>query len=531
MDIQETEYLQLSSYPIEFPPDVSIATDIIHGTAPGAAVGLAFRVENLENFYVFIVDGMANYWIIKILNGQVDVLHHSYAPVLSSVPLELKRVRVDVHGSKIQVFVNRHLLTTVYDDDLTSGTIGLIGWTADEPNKAVFSGLEVVSYGERAMPSSADCTLVTDATLSTELGDDIRILPLGPLGADAVVVITLQEEDVSMLLSAQTKDHSDIVMLGSITDPDGHLLYNLIDMETGEFESKLFTRPIQNEGEITIYLPASPDFELEAGDYELVLYTYEGKPICDAMAIIRSGPVDGIQTIDLNLWIASEAVNLNNPQEISFVETEIRAAIERILNQYEMRLGQIKFIPANAAQKEKYARSDDSNFTAICQSVVAAAGSGRAWNMALVDEYALLSPWEATNESETVLGMAPLPGSVFAEGSLTSCGIIAWEAHNGDYNELGATIVHEGSHFLGLPHTTEMDGQTFDSFADTTECSLILYDANGNGEVDDVECENADGGNYMFWVSSSYLDRFAISSDQAWTLRHHPLFYSKGMTE
>jgi len=127
--------------------------------------------------------------------------------------------------------------------------------------------------------------------------------------------------------------------------------------------------------------------------------------------------------------------------------------------------------------------------------------------------------------------MAPLPGSVFAEGSLTSCGIIAWEAHNGDYNELGATIAHEGSHFLGLPHTTEMDGQTFDSFADTTECSLILYDANGNGEVDDVECENADGGNYMFWVSSKYLDRFAISSDQAWTLRHHPLFYSKGMTE
>lgn len=332
-----------------------------------------------------------------------------------------------------------------------------------------------------------------------------------------------------MLLTAQTKLQDDIVMLKSVTSPDGRVLYDLLDIETGEFESNYFHMPVANEGEITLYLPASPEHELLAGNYELVLYTYKGQPICDAMAVIRTGPVDGNQAIDLNLWVASEAPALNTPEQLSVVEAEIRAAVDKILTQHSMQLGRVTFIDANPDQKAEYARSDDSYYAAICQTVADATSAGRAWNMALVDTYSLAS--DITREAEEVFGTSSLPGSVFAPGSLYSCGIISWEAHNGNYNELGATIVHEGSHFLGLHHTTEMDGETFDPFTDTPECQLEVYDMDESGDVDDTECENADGDNYMFWMSSSYFDSFVISPDQAWTLRRHPLFYSTDVTE
>ncbi len=62
--------------------------------------------------------------------------------------------------------------------------------------------------------------------------------------------------------------------------------------------------------------------------------------------------------------------------------------------------------------------------------------------------------------------------------------------------------------------------------ADTPECDADRYDDDGNGIVDQYECERADGSNYMFWGSEGLTTEFVISEEQAWVLRRHPLFYS-----
>jgi hypothetical protein len=126
--------------------------------------------------------------------------------------------------------------------------------------------------------------------------------------------------------------------------------------------------------------------------------------------------------------------------------------------------------------------------------------------------------------------MAPLPGSAFAPGSPNSCATIAWELHEGDYNELGATIVHEGSHFLGLPHTTESDGVIFDLFADTPDCPAKFYDADASGQVEASECTQRGADNYMFWQSSGVFQDFIITPEQGWTIRQHPFFYRQETT-
>ena len=51
------------------------------------------------------------------------------------------------------------------------------------------------------------------------------------------------------------------------------------------------------------------------------------------------------------------------------------------------------------------------------------------------------------------------------------------------------------------------------------------YDEDGDGTVDQYECGEVDGPNYMFWGSEGLTTDFVISEDQAWVLRRHPLFY------
>ncbi|MDP6793349.1 MAG: hypothetical protein QF660_04780, partial [Anaerolineales bacterium] len=436
--------------------------------------------------------------------------------------------RVDVQANRFQVFANDLLLTTVEDDMLTHGGIGLAGWTLLEPDSVAFNSLQVTDFEMRSLPPSADCQLIPPSGADADLGADIHMLNFGPLGADAVARVQVRAEDISMLFSAQTAAHDDIVVVESITAPDGMLLYQLNELSSADFSSAYFSQPLLSEGELIFYLPTVPQRPLVPGVYEIVLYTDGGHPICDAAAVIRSGSTLGVQSIDLNMWVLSDAPEANQPEHRTKLQTDIRAAIDSILNQQDMQLGAMHFFEASPDEKVRFARSDENALAAICQAMVLQAGSGRAWNMALVDEYRIFMA--DSGEAESVFGMAPLPGSAFAPGSLNSCGVIAWEAHAGDYNELGATIVHEGSHFLGLPHTTESSGLVFDLLADTPDCRAEVYDVDASGEVEYKECKQAGADNYMFWQSSGEVENFIISPEQAWAIRRHPLFFPLAVT-
>ena len=93
---------------------------------------------------------------------------------------------------------------------------------------------------------------------------------------------------------------------------------------------------------------------------------------------------------------------------------------------------------------------------------------------------------------------------------------------------LGETAAHEMGHWLGLSHTSESKGTSFDPISDTPECP-ISRDNDSNGKVYAEECEGYGADNLMFWTAWSTSSQAAgkkqenLSSEQQYILKYSPI--------
>ena len=543
MNIMEPQFTQLSNYKLRFPKDVSVTADISFGVRPDTWMGIAYRLQDQANYYMFAVDGQANYKIFRVTSDgpnsnpsfNVDVIFESYIPQLAEENFLINKIRVDMLGNRFQFFANDIMLTSLEKDTFPQGGIGLIGWTTDNPDIIRFNNLKVIDYLKRAVPRAADCTLVQDPTDTAISSPDLRITTLGALGIDSNVRISIEPNDLSAVFSARTLETDGLIVMSRLTAPSGAVLYDINNSSEEECVNNLhFSGSCGAEGEINVRFPSNPKFPLLSGDYEMELYSM-GQPICDAATIIRTDTnpntvfADELQTIDINIWILSTSETLNIPGELKRMQDEVRESIDNLLEKQNMRLGNLSLFDSSPANKDAFAQTDDNNLANLCLATASNIGSYRALNVALIDVFQ--EYYETEEDYFPVLGMSPIPGMPFAPESQSSCVVISLEQHEEDYRYVGATIIHEGSHFMGITHTTEANGVSFDLFDDTPECPSDQYDLDASGEVEEHECLEVDSSNYMFWQDGGFIDNFIISEQQAWVIRSHPLFYSQHLNQ
>jgi hypothetical protein len=121
----------------------------------------------------------------------------------------------------------------------------------------------------------------------------------------------------------------------------------------------------------------------------------------------------------------------------------------------------------------------------------------------------------------TLLGMAGgIPGAQAMHGTRSSGVVIGLDdlesGIDGGIYELDfppVLLAHEIGHFLGLFHTSESDGSSFEPLSDTPSCPASR-DVNGDGLLDPFECAGFGAENVMFWGVLS-ADASFSSSQQA----------------
>jgi len=206
----------------------------------------------------------------------------------------------------------------------------------------------------------------------------------------------------------------------------------------------------------------------------------------------------------------------------------LRVKIDRVLNPHDMQVGNITFYEASDENKQRFSitqmNSDGTELPAVCRAMQNEIGNTRALNIAMVEQILDAPGEEEESLADTfTAGIAVgLPGSVMFEDAGRSCVLTALDGfYDFNANDQGLTSFHEGAHLMGLTHTTEQTGDSFDILEDTPECRAEEFDTNGDGFVEDSECATVDSNNFIFWGDGGP----ELSDDQSWVLRRHPLFY------
>jgi hypothetical protein len=110
----------------------------------GAGYGLIFHLKDEKNFYYFLVTGNGCYIVGAMLDGY-------WLPMYGGRPASVKGgnetnyFELTCSGSKIRVAVNGNNLTTLTDNTLSKGYIGVIAYSNEPETQIVFDNIKV--YG------------------------------------------------------------------------------------------------------------------------------------------------------------------------------------------------------------------------------------------------------------------------------------------------------------------------------------------------------------------------------------------------
>ena len=127
--------------------DVVIEVDITKlGGPEDNEFGVICRYVDPQNFYYFTLSSDGFYGISKFINDDLSLIGTENLEFSEAINQgeATNHLRAECVGATLRLYANEQLLVEATDSDLTSGDIGLIAGTFDEPGTDVlFDNLEV----------------------------------------------------------------------------------------------------------------------------------------------------------------------------------------------------------------------------------------------------------------------------------------------------------------------------------------------------------------------------------------------------
>jgi hypothetical protein len=121
----------------------SVREEVSMMTASGPQsnrMGLICRLKDDQNFYFFVISADGYYGIGKMKDGQTSLLTgDKMQPNNAILPgNQINRIRADCVGNVLMLYVNDTYITSAKDDDFTSGDVGILAGTFDQPGADVY---------------------------------------------------------------------------------------------------------------------------------------------------------------------------------------------------------------------------------------------------------------------------------------------------------------------------------------------------------------------------------------------------------
>ena len=316
---------------------------------------------------------------------------------------------------------------------------------------------------------------------------------------------TVPSDGVSFMLSV-FRDNNGSTAFYSLSDPDGTdilsssstpTLYGVASGITGAY------------GYANVLVPQSPSFSAKAGTWTFKAYNNDRVKLA-----LRSGTLPTSTTIVVQPYITGT----------TWAAGDLSAALSVMSSIYSANGITLSINSTITISDSQYA-AVSGTFTDTTTSALVSQGGIAAVNLFFIEDYS--GSWSG------VLGNAAgIPGSMGIANAWNGV-LNSLSAHASgstlDAQLLGETAAHEMGHQLGLFHTTEQGGTSFDILSDTAECPKSSMDNDSNGQMSAEECEGYGGENVMFWTAWSSSSRSAgkkqetLSSYQQQVLKYSPI--------
>jgi len=301
--------------------------------------------------------------------------------------------------------------------------------------------------------------------------------------------IDVPDDAISISIESIATSTSAWVGLLGFEGPAGKVYEN--DSFTGEF---LWVPGF--EGVFAATLPENDSATLQlvpgGGTYRFRLFLWSGSASSlEVRAIVerRAGGVPDESRIDLNVFLAP-GLAITGPETDTKLQ-DVLSRVDDIFGQIGLAVGDVDYYQLGDTA---YNSVSESEFPALLGETSVA--SGTRMNVFFVQ----------TAIGGGVLGVAAaLPGPKLNASGVSGV-MVDYDWSNAA--AVGQVTAHEIGHYLGLYHTAESDGQTWDIIEDTLECP--------------GECTTASGGYLMHWqyVGSTVP---VITDGQAHVILGHPL--------
>jgi hypothetical protein len=394
-----------------------------------------------------------------------------------------------------------------------AGTITYGGSCSSSTNSAT-TGNNTITLVSLTEGTYSNCTItVTDSagnvsnslTITSFTVSTVSEIPQ-TLGNDGYLTgsFVVPNDGISFLLST-FYDNNSAVAFYSLTDPDGAdilssystpNLYNAASGSTADY------------GYANVLVPQSPSFSAKAGTW-----TFKNYPNDRVKLVMRSDSTPSNATIVVQPYITGTTWSASDISEALGVMSNIYAKNGITLN-----------INSTITISDSQYASVSKTPTDSTTSALISQGSSEAVNLFFIEDY--------SGSNGGLLGNATgIPGSMKMANSWNGVlnGLTAHATGSTlDSQLLGETVAHEFGHQLGLFHTSESAGTSFDILSDTPECA-ISRDSDSSGKVSAEECDGYGGDNIMFWTPWSSSSRAAgkiqetFSSYQQFVLKHSPI--------